>query len=104
MKKSTGPPIPVTAKPAVVLLHTTSANQQDVRSAAHGGAKFLNSIIIVEDMETNGVRAQYVLSDRKSYEDFERAEAAKAVARGAESVVKICPIAGFLGREDKSKL
>jgi hypothetical protein len=101
VKKNTAPPLPVSANPAVVLLHTTSASQQDLRTAAHGGAKNLNSIVIVEDAGTNGVRAQYVLNDWKSYEAF---EAAGAVVKEAESVVKIRPINGFLGREDKSKL
>lgn len=104
VKKSIAPPLPVSANPAVVLLHTTSATQQEVRSAAHGGSKNLNCVIIVEDKETKGVRAQYVLKDWKSYDTFESAETAKTVAKGAESVVKIRPINGFLGREGKSKL
>ena len=87
----------MSSNPAIVLLHTTASSLGDVWSTADDSAK---SVTVVEDKETNGVRAEYVFDSWKSYDAFEKTDAAK----GAESVVKIRAIDGFLGREDKSKL
>jgi hypothetical protein len=94
----------VSSNPAIVLLHTTSSSLENVRSAADRIAKEANSVVVVEDKETNGARAEYVFHSWKDYEDFEQTEAAKAVLKGVESVVRIRAIDGFLGRDDKSKL
>ena len=47
---------------------------------------------------------EYVFDSWKSYDAFEKTDTGKALSKGAESVVKIRAIDGFLGREDKSKL
>jgi hypothetical protein len=64
----------------------------------------LNFVAVVEDTETKGIRMEVIMDDWKSYEAFENSDAASALVKRSESAVKIRPIAGFLGREDKSKL
>jgi hypothetical protein len=55
---------------------------------------------LVEDHETKGVRTEFILENWASFEAFEKSDMVKS----AESTVKVRPVAGFLGREDKSKL
>lgn len=101
-KKSAGPPLLVSSNPVIVLLHSPSSSADEWRDAA-GGARGLNFVAVVEDMETQGVRAEMILDGWKSYEAFESG-AGKSVTSGANEAIKIRPIAGFLGREEKSKL
>ncbi|RYF31188.1 MAG: hypothetical protein EOO38_31735 [Cytophagaceae bacterium] len=58
-------------------------------------------MIAVEDAETKGVRAQYVFNTWEKYTAFEKSDAGRRVAEAQEKV-RIRPIAGFLGREDKA--
>lgn len=101
-KKSTGSPLSVPSNPVIVLLHSTSSSADEWRSAAEG-SRGLNFIAAVEDNETKGMRAEMILDGWKSYEAFESG-AGKSVTNAANEAVKIRPIAGFLGRDDKSKL
>jgi hypothetical protein len=97
----------LSTNPAIVLLHTTSPGVDDSKDAAErmvGNVKELNFLALVEDKETNGVRIQIVMDSWKSYEKFEKTDKAKGLTTNASSVVKIKAIAGFLCREDKSKL
>ncbi|KAF2818623.1 hypothetical protein CC86DRAFT_472688 [Ophiobolus disseminans] len=103
-RKTSGSPLSVSSNPAIVLLHTTSSSLENVQSAAEASAKSLNSTLVVEDKETSGVRAEYVFDSWKSYEAFEKTDAAKAILKSAKNVVKIRAIDGFLGREEKSRL
>jgi hypothetical protein len=102
-KKTTGSPLPVSSTPAVVLLHTTTGGV-DVCSEAIDNNAGLSAVLVVEDKETKGVRAQYVLSTWENYAAFEKSAAGRSITAEAQETVKIRPIAGFLGREDKSKL
>lgn len=101
-KKSTGSPLSVSSSPVIVLLHSTSSSADQWRGAAEG-ARGLNFVAVVEDKETKGVRTEMILDGWKSYEAFENG-AGKSVTKAADEAVKIRPIAGFLGRDDKSKL
>jgi hypothetical protein len=97
----------VSTNPAIVLLHNTSLGVDGSKDAAErvvGNVKELSFLAVVEDKETNGVRTQIVMDSWESYEKFEKSDAAKCLTTNASSVVKIKAIAGFLGREDKSKL
>jgi hypothetical protein len=101
-KKSTGAPLSVSSNPVIVLLHSTSSSADEWRGAADG-VKGLNFVAVVEDEETKGVRTEMILDGWRSYEAFETG-AGQSVTKAANEAVKIRPIEGFLGREDKSKL
>jgi hypothetical protein len=106
-KKSLGQSLVVSSNPAIVLLHTTSSALEECARAAEDASrdsKGLNSVVVVEDTETKGIRTELIMDSWKSYEAFETSGAANAIIKGNESAVKIRVIAGFLGREDKSKL
>lgn len=98
-KKSVGQPLSVSSNPGIVLLHSTSV-RADAWAKAVGNINELNFGAVVEDTEIKGVRLELIFSGWSSYEAFEKSDAAK----GTESATKIRPIAGFLGREDRSKL
>jgi hypothetical protein len=91
-----------------VLLHTTLSSADECTRAlsedASKSSKGLSVIAVVDDAETKGVRMEIIMDSWKSYGAFEQSDAASVVIRGTDSAVKIRPIAGFLGREDKSKL
>lgn len=101
-KKTTGSPLSVSSNPIIVLLQSTSSSAEEWRGATEG-AKGLNFIAVVEDKETNGVRAEMILDGWTSYEAFESG-AGKSVTKAANESVQIRPIAGYLGRKGKSKL
>lgn len=101
-KKSAGSPLSVSSNPVIVLLHSTSSNADEWKSAV-GNVKGLNFVAVVEDKETKGVRMEMILDGWKSYESFESG-AGTSVTKAANEAVKIRPIAGFLGREEISKL
>lgn len=98
-KKSVGQPLSISSDPAIVLLHSTSAGLDALRTATEK-FKGLSFVAVVEDPEAHSVRIELILENWTSYEALEKSETVKS----AESAVKIRPIAGFLGREDKSKL
>jgi len=98
-KKSLGQPLSVSSNPGIVLLHSTSTGA-DAWTKAVENINELSFGAVVEDTETKGVRLELIFGSWSSYEAFEKSDAAK----GAESATKIRPIAGFLGREDRSKL
>jgi hypothetical protein len=91
-----------------VLLHTTSSSVDECTRAVSGiiskNLRGLSFVAVVEDTETNGIWTEIIMDSWESYEAFEQSDAASAVMKEAESAVKIRPIGGFLGREDKSKL
>lgn len=101
-KKSTGAPLSVSSNPVIVLLNSASSSADEWRGAVEG-ARGLNLVAVVEDKETNSVRTEMILDGWRSYESFESGTG-KSVANPANEAVKIRPIAGYLGREDKSKL
>jgi hypothetical protein len=98
-KKTSGQPLSVSSEPAIVLLHSTSTGSDSWRLATDNirGSSFA---AVVEDSETKGVRTELILENWASYETFEKSDMVKST----ESTVKVRPIAGFLGREDRSKL
>lgn len=102
-RKTFGQPLSLSSNPAIVLLHSTSSGVDSWKSAVDS-AKGANFGAVVEDKDTKGVRTELILDGWSSYEAFEKSEAAKTLLTDSESAVKIRPIAGFLGREEKSKL
>ncbi|KAH6523276.1 hypothetical protein HBI56_083950 [Parastagonospora nodorum] len=98
-KKSLGQPLLVSSNPGIVLLHSTSTGA-DAWAKAVEDINELSFSAVVEDDETKGVRLELIFDSWSRYEAFEMSDAVK----GAENATKIRPIAGFLGREDRSKL
>jgi hypothetical protein len=89
----------VSSNPAIALLHTASAGV-DACQKATKNAYGLKFGAVVEDNETKGLRTELIFDGWSSYEAFEKSN----VTGNVDSTVKIRPIAGFLGREDRSKL
>jgi hypothetical protein len=102
-RKTFGQPLSISSSPAIVLLHSTISGV-DAWKGAVESAKGANFGMVVEDKETKGLRTELILDGWKSFEAFEKSEAARTLLEASEGAVKIRPIAGFLGREDKSKL
>jgi hypothetical protein len=98
-KKSSGPLLSVSSEPAIVLLHSTSTRIESWRTATEN-VRGLSFAAVVEDRETKSLRTELILENWASYEAFEESDMVKS----AESAIRIRPIAGFLGREDRSKL
>jgi hypothetical protein len=89
----------VSSEPAIVLLHSTSTRIESWRTATEN-VRGLSFAAVVEDRETKSLRTELILENWASYEAFEESDMVKS----AESAIRIRPIAGFLGREDRSKL
>ncbi|KAL6711390.1 hypothetical protein ACN47E_004324 [Coniothyrium glycines] len=114
-KKTSGSVLRVDDKPAIVLVNTpykTSVTKgvlagwdgavQDAFETAEG----LRAVVVVDDKETQSVRAEYVFRNWEEWDNF----AAKGnshdeiAGKGPAEIVKIRAIDGFLGREGGSKL
>lgn len=112
-----GSPLAVFSDPAIVLVSTTykagstanvSGNWEDAAQEALSKGGDLNVFIVAEDKESNSIRAEYVLKSWDAFEHFASRSTShanfEAEKMGPTEVVKIRPIDGFIGREDKSKL
>lgn len=115
-KKSAGTPLAISTDPAIVLVNTPyqpdAAPQtldwwKNTAKEISDNTKGFSSVIVVEDRESNSVREEYVL---QSWGDFEAIAArykshdSDNASRVPTDIVKVKAVAGFLGRDDKSKL
>lgn len=117
-KHTSGAPLPISSNPAILLVNVgyrpgTTVHSlegwKDFAKSASSSVKGFNVFTVVEDKETNSVRAEYVLDSWEALGEVQSlgvAEKNKDNAKNRTSVdaVKIRAIAGFIGREDRSKL
>ncbi|KAH7355982.1 hypothetical protein BKA66DRAFT_515729 [Pyrenochaeta sp. MPI-SDFR-AT-0127] len=111
-KHTSGIPPPISSNPAILLVNVgykagTTANAleswRNFTKSASSSVKELNLSIVVEDKETNSIRAEYVLDSWGAIEGF-RYLASEENRTGEVDAVKIRVIDGYIGREDRSKL
>jgi hypothetical protein len=106
----------VSSNPAIILAHTeyrhgtasdTLEGWEKMAESALKGVTGFNKFVVTEDKASNSVRTECVLENWEQYETFLESGVTKAHQEGSQSIakdVKVRAIAGFLGREEKSKL
>jgi hypothetical protein len=108
--------LPISSNPAIILAHTeyrqgttsdTLEGWNKLTESAFKSVTGLKKFVVSEDKVSNSVRTEYVLESWEQYEAFLKSGVRKAHQEGSKIIandVKVRAIAGFLGREGKSKL
>lgn len=115
-RRASGPTLSISSNPIIVLAHTeykqgtasdTLEGWNKLAETALKEVNGFNKFVVVEDNANNSVRTEYILEHAEQYEAFLKSKVMKAHQEGSRSVakeVKVRAIAGFLGREERSKL
>lgn len=75
---------------------------KEIAEASVGKVDGVSLFAVVEDKDANGIRVQCVAQDWDAFANFQASVLDSGT--GHVEMVKIRPIDGFLGREDKHKL
>lgn len=110
-KKTSGPPVPVSSNPAIVLMKIPSRSNLSAKEVERWcelsliimkSVKGVAAFTVVEDREANSTRVECVLQSWDAFAEYQKFMIDGR--RDAAEVVKVRPIDGFVGRDSSSKL